>query len=361
MSHKSIESQGLENLPPKPTFTPNEGIHSTEKDNKNPNKKHKFGKGIAGVTIAVLAAGGGIGGYKAFEHFSNDENEPSTSADKNPGEDTHLENSNDQEQAINTDFNQTGPELDPTFEEAKDKWVDTWGYKFDNPEAAFYAENAYSSEQNAYGAIAMEDEFYDSPYDFPSEPTGETGFYGMNRMQFPENTDITAQSSKDYFNGGIAPNLQRYLNLTARNTDQDDRDKVYNDYRLYIGGEKMGPNDIQNNNPDTLNLNDQLVKIADKYGPDSNFEIAPAKLVKSGNGMDKGSSDSIFYNDKQPQTEIDDSGEVTSFSNEVTIVVKVQTFNDKNMYAENTEILKNVDLSVARIDDDPSYVSVGIK
>lgn len=129
------------------------------------------------------------------------------------------------------------------------------------------------------------DESYVASYDFSSQPfaNGATSPLGFTVERMAPDQPITLQATIDQFNGSI-PNLDRLLNLLAKNPTPDDLKVITDEFSKYTGLE---------NTAEAGNLVNFLASITQQYGSNANYSINPA-IKDNGEGK---TDTTVFVND----------------------------------------------------------------
>lgn len=218
-----------------------------------------------------------------------------------------------------------------------------------DPVATYYAEEAYIASNE--GLRSVLDAEYVATYEFPTIASGETSpLWGLNAMRLAPGTPITNETFTELLNTAALPNIERALNLMAKNPNSPAIEVVDNEFRIYCGS----------SNPNFDILLSTLTAITAKYGSAATYEVAPAS-------NDDSDPNATLVSELNTPTidSVDEEGNILAFSNTIRLNITVTTYNDKNEPTVYTETLDNLELHftydpvTGPAETAPGYISIG--
>lgn len=289
---------------------------------------------IAGAIASTLLAGGLFAGSKIGEANNNNAPEvdpnPTAEAPVVPGE--------------------QAPEEVTVPEEAKD-YVSAYDNVFPDALATYYSEEAYLATGAGPGLI-LNQEYADS-YDFDTLEfaNGMVSPLGFSVESMDPNQPIDIDSSIAVFNNSI-PNMDRLVNMLAKNPSPVSLDIIKHDFSLYAG--------ISNSESDALV--DTFLAVTREYGSNSIYSISPAVQYDS----DAKTPESSVVVDKKPGIDaVDENGNITAFFLGMDITLKVETFDNTGNSTQQLKTIEDAQFTVDFAKDlDPGnngFIGIGYR
>lgn len=280
------------------------------------------GKITVGASAALAAGALVFGGIKIGEGFSSDEAKPGTS------------NSIEEEQSIPP--------------EAQD-FITYYGDLYTNPVATWYAESAAENADSLQSYLINTSYITDYNYESLMFQEGQVSPLGFNVETLDPEATVDVKTSIDQFNGSL-PDLNRLINLLAKNPTSDRIDVIKDEFSKYTGA----------GNSSSSGLVDILAEVTQKFGSNSNYSINPG--VKGEYG-DKSEDSTIFAYDTPIIDAADKDGRVTAFNNPVNLSISIETYDDKGNVTQQNYVVEDVQFSVERnVNNDPynaGYIGLG--
>lgn len=237
------------------------------------------------------------------------------------------------------------------------EFVDQYGVIFHNPVATYYAQEAYAAEHG--GATVIDQPYIDSyvKTDGIDQESSDLGFW---RTYVPLDQPVNKETFTTFINDmAIQSCLDRYLNLVAKNPLPEATAIIDNEFLKYCGGIGSGSSASGSDNREhTLTLMQTMKTIANKYGSEANYKIAPASL-------DETAAESATVVEFKPVIDsVNEDNLVTNFHAPITLRVDVDVYDENNKVITQKESV-DMRLTVARVAPtgpvDPGRVIIGQK
>lgn len=153
-------------------------------------------------------------------------------------------------------------------------FVDLLGDRYQDPVSTYYSEIAYEKKYDQ--TLLITDENADK-WEITGKLDGETSHLGFHILTIPFDTEFNSDFSAKFFNESVVPNLDKYMNLVAKNPYDKPSEIIESEFQTYIGGaDNIEPNYQEYGR----NIAKTLRGVVEKYGPNAIYSIAPAKVVK---------------------------------------------------------------------------------
>lgn len=243
------------------------------------------------------------------------------------------------------------PQIIP--DEAKD-WVAEYGDRYVDPVSTFYAELGYEAKYGTFAYMTSKDI---DEYEITYETHGETSPLGFTMETLPLDAKIEQEDSIKIFNSWIAPNLDLYMNLIAKNPTPKGIAIVEEQFRAYCEGEN--PNSVngipnEESSIGARKILDTMAAIVTNYGSNAVYSIAPATTWEN---REQRETSTVFYN---PTIVYENDSGFTDAG--IQLLINIDAYNGKEV-SRKTETIEDFQIIVYRQPttgtDTFSYLSFG--
>lgn len=238
----------------------------------------------------------------------------------------------------------------PEIPKEAQEFVDTNINKYPDPISTYYAEQAY--EKNNKNAI-LTDSFIDN-YNMITGSNSKISTLGFTSYEMPVDTLLTPQIVVKMFNEFLSANIERYMNLLAKNPSADAIKIIDRQFQDYCSDTSnyMLPNLAYTNDDEGIaRLMDTAKSIVSEYDSASNFKVAKAEL----NNTDPNITSFVGHMPSGESAIVEGKDRTLAFGqNGVRLVIQIDQYNNTNEVVHNIKTIKNFSFNISRQPNNPN-------